>query len=165
MGVLFPGVAVNVVRRHALLLEQVVEEDAGTGTLLAIDVFLSDEVLHCLDVQRVSLLDHEALLTDDAADEGDPAVREVLTDIGLVVFAGLTVQQMDAAEGGLPCPERHDSAHGADVGGDDIGPLVLTDEQVRRLVDQRVVRTGDGKAVLQFHLVSLQSDVDGGAGF
>ena len=118
-----------------------------------------------MDILRVPLLDHEALLTDDAADEGDPAVREVLADIGLVVFSGLRVQQVDAAKGGLPGSQRHDGAHGADMGRDDIGPLVLTDEQVRRLVDQRVVGTGDGKAVLQFHLVSLQSDIDGGAGF
>ena len=164
VGVLFASVAVDVVRGHALLLEQVVEEDAGAGTLLAVDVPFPDKVLHRVDVLRVPLLDHEALLTDDAADEGDAAVREVLTDIGFVVFSGLRVQKVDAAECGLPCSQRHDGAHGADVGGDDIGPGVLSDEQVRGLVDQRVVGPGDGKAVLQFYLVSLQSDFDGGSG-
>ena len=118
-----------------------------------------------MDVFGVALLDHETLLTDNAADESDSSVREVLTHISFVVFTGLGVQEMDTAEGGLPCSQGHDGAHGADVGGHDIGPGTLPDEQVRSLVDQRVVGTGDGKAVLQFHLVPLQSNVDGGTGF
>ena len=151
VGQLLPVVAVDGIYIYVFLLTQVVGEDPGAGALLTVDITnaFPGNVSKLLNVQRIALCNHHALLAAHAADQPHAALGEILLHKGNVVFAVFGVQQMAAGRMGFPTSNRHNTAHGAHMRGTHVHIVIFQMEEICQFIQQRIVAADDHQGIFQ----------------
>ncbi len=156
------GVALDGARVYPELPELVVEQNAGAGATLPVDVPQArpGQVMDPADAKRVARRDKQPLVAVDQPDDGHlrGGGAEHLVHVGHGVLPARRVEQVRSGDVAEPVAQRHEAAEGADVGRRQRHHRIVSPQGGRGKVKHQVVRAdrddraGDlVEAAQQFH--------------
>ncbi len=95
-----------------------IQQDARPGPTLPVDVnhIRAGQVCQGLDAFRVAFLDHQALFAVGPGYQPDGRVRQILAQVGDVVFSGVRVQQVRPGQVRFVAPQGSQPTQAAHVG-------------------------------------------------